>query len=79
MTNTSLLQKSVIYGQLSLITLAPGWKVLQGTNTPAYYEHLQITDAKSFLTLDKDGARLNIKSCPIIIPDRTFLIVVPWS
>ncbi len=28
-----------------------GWKGLSGTNTLAYYENLEITDRKSFITL----------------------------
>ncbi len=31
-----------------------GWKGMPGTNTIAYYESLQITDRKSFITLGLD-------------------------
>jgi hypothetical protein len=31
-----------------------GWKGMPGTNTPAYYKHLYITDIISFITLAQD-------------------------
>jgi hypothetical protein len=36
------------------------WKGLNGTNTLAYYENLQITDVKSFITLAPDMMEDNI-------------------
>jgi hypothetical protein len=34
-----------------LANIRIGWKSLSGTNTLTYFEHLQITDGKSFITL----------------------------
>jgi hypothetical protein len=46
-----------------LTNIRLGWKCLPGTNTLAYYEHSEIMDVKSFITL-----------CPGHISFKTFYI-----
>jgi hypothetical protein len=43
-----------IISPITILTLPaniPGWKVLTGTNTLAYYAPLKVTKKKSFITL----------------------------
>jgi hypothetical protein len=52
-----------------------GWKGSQGTNTVAYYEHLKMTDVKSFITLPPSHwhFRNAIAECrQLYLPDRHF-------
>jgi hypothetical protein len=45
------------------------WKGLQGTSTQAYYEHLEITAVKCFITLCPDelpGVRVFLLGPPIV-------------
>ncbi len=42
-----------------LANIRLGWKGLLRTNTLAYYERLQITDVKSFITMGPEGNRTN--------------------
>jgi hypothetical protein len=61
-----------LYGRLLALptNIRLGWKGLTGTKTLAYYEHLQITDEKSFITLGPGRLRTKqqgLMSVPISI------------
>ncbi len=43
------------YAPALIANIRPWWKGLPGTNTLAYYEHLQIMDVKSLITFAPGG------------------------